>query len=334
MYVVARATSLLARAVSEDAGPGDSGSGDAGSDLEVVDRKAIPIRILGRSRATCNLVPVDRVADQIVSVVLDPRCHGVVRHMVNCDPPTHGEIKAWLEAYFDIGGGVFCDQTGSLDDPNHYEEMFYSLGNVVGDYFRDGLVFESQDEGVPGARLVDRASFLRSLAYAESRNWGRVLGAGASGSGVSGSGRSGVIDPCWYFETFLPRMIPGSNIARVSTLTTTIRFSIGPLEGEGGDEGGVGSEGGVGGEGSISDEWLCRFDGGHLVDVSRACNGAVASEFEYRVSRRAFADIVTTRMTLQEAFFHGEADIRGGIERALRMAPIMTDFLRECPVRV
>ncbi len=332
IYLVARATELLARVAADD---------------PQIDRHAIPLRILGRADATCNLVPVDLAASRIVDVVQDASLRGRVHHLTNPKPPTHDDIKRWLEAYHDIGGGRFCDATWPLPDANRLEETFYSLGSIVGDYFRNGVEFDSCWNVAPGDdRLVDRSLFLRSLDYMrENRVTARRSAAGRLGRRAAGFSPRGAsvqmshdeseppgslmgvscepcsgsharhVDPAWYFERFLPQRVPVSSVARVHALTTIARFRI------------------TAGRQNVrtpSPEWTCRFDAGQLAEVRRGPNG-LAESFGFSVAREAFTAMVTGSITLQSAFFRGDVDIFGRVEQALRMVPIMSAFISEHP---
>lgn len=292
LYLVARATEILARAMD--------GSADA-------DRHHIPLRILGRSDATCNVVPIDWAAEQIVRVAMQPAAEPSVHHITNPDPPTHEEVKTWLEEFFDIGGGRFSDLRWPLEDANHYEDLFYSLGNVCLGYFRHGLTFESRcAANVPvGRRLIDRESFFRCLEHAQVTNWCRPRG--NNGGLIPPAGR---IDPGWYFESFLPSAVPRSTVAKVEALTAVIRYTI---------------------TGSTDRGWISRFDRGQLVETHREPT-TLESEFEYRLTYEDFEDIVTRRKPLQDVFFHGSAEMSGDVERALKMVPIIGEFLKEFPV--
>ncbi len=286
VYLIARATDALARAVRTSS---------------AADQHTVPLRILGSPSATCNLVPVDFTARRIVSIITDPAMHGCVHHITNSDPPTHADIKRWLEEYFDIGGGTFSNEHWPLSNPNHYEELFYALGNVVQDYFRDGLVFASRADGngQPKRRLIDRDDFLRSLRYAHSRKWGRKRPA-ASCDGV---------DPEWYFEHHLADTIAQSRVARVHNLTTVVTYTID----------------------AAPDEWTCTFDKGRLTQVVRG-QRPESVEFGFTITRNAFNRLVTGEWSPQQVFLDGHADISGDVERALRMVPIIAEYIDEYPV--
>ncbi len=289
VYLIARATGILARAVADDAS---------------MDPHTIPLRILGHPDATSNLVPVDWAADRIAAIALDPSAYGLVHHITNSRPPTHADIKRWLEDYFDIAGGSFCDREGPLHDPNHFEELFYSCGDVVRDYFRRGLSFESRWTNHNGDMpLVTREHFLKAITYAHQRKWKRL-----DPPYRTDDRQIGHIDPRWYFEEFLPQAIPRSSVANIHSLTTTVQFVIGEQH----------------------NGWICRFERGRLLASKRARRNGDA-EFGYEIADDAFSQIVSGRRSPQAVFFLGQAEMFGNHERALRMVSIMSQFIKEFP---
>lgn len=292
LYLIARATEIIARAVTDD--------GEA-------DRHQVPLRVIGDPRATINVIPVDYAARRIAGIALDDARESSVHHLANPHPPTHQEIKEWLEQYFDLAGGRFCRSPWPLENPNHYEELFYSRSNAVHDYFRCDLSFESHDSDAPAdARLIDRESFFASLRYAQATNWGRQRRAARPARAASRRVR-----PHWYFNEFLPRSLPRSQVARVDALTTIARFVV-----SGCDDG----------------EWVCHFERGGLAQLSAGPNG-LQEAFGYRVSIDEFSDVVTGRRPVQDAFFEGGAEMFGDIDQALKMVSIIEKFVAEFPVR-
>lgn len=294
LYLIARATEILNRAVSDAAD---------------TDRHAVPLRIIGRPEATINVIPVDWAARRIAAIALDERLAGEVVHVANAHPPTHTEIKQWLEAYYDLAGGGFCEETWPLAHPNHYEELFYSSSHAVHDYFRVDLRFESRVNKADERRLIDREAFTRALRYAEATGWGRRAAApDAPRAAASPRGR---VSPTWYFTDYLPRMIPRSQVARVDALTAVARFVIRDC-----DDG----------------DWVCRFDHGELAEVHPAPNG-LQEAFGYRVSAADFARVIGAACPVQDVFLDGDAEMFGDIDRALKMVGIMDKFVHEFPVR-
>ncbi len=292
LYLVAKATEILARAM-------DSG--------RETDRHQIPLRILGRSDATCNVVPIDWAARQIAGIAMKPAIESSVYHVTNPDPPTHDEIKCWLEEYFDIAGGRFSGAKWPLQDANHYEDLFYSLGNICLEYFRHGLTHESRCAAsvLGGHRLLDREAFFRCMKYAQATNWCRSR---SEAEVFPAPIRN--VDSKWYFESFLPESVPLSVVAKVNELTAIVRYTI------------TGSDGG---------SWVSRFDRGRLVET-QSTPATLEPEFEYRLSCEDLADVVTCHRPLQDVFFHGSAEMFGDVERALKMVPIIGEFIKEFPV--
>ncbi|NOX59525.1 MAG: NAD-dependent epimerase/dehydratase family protein [Planctomycetes bacterium] len=295
LHLVAKATEILARAAND------------GSEAH---RHHIPLRILGRSDATCNVVPVDWAARQIATITLTSTTEPSVHHITNPDPPTHQEVKEWLEKYFDIAGGQFSDASWPLRDSNHYEDLFYSLGNICLDYFRNGLTFESQcSANIPaGKRLIDQEAFFQSISYAQATNWFRSPYKMNKADDLEQ--RSDAFSSKWYFESFLPRVVPRSAITRVSELTTIVRYTI------------TGPEGG---------SWICRFDSGQLKET-QAAPSALKPEFEFRLSHEDLVEIAAGRKPMQDIFLSGCAEILGNVEQAMKMVPIIGALLKEFPV--
>lgn len=293
VYLLARSVALMARAVAQDTG---------------CNRHAIPLRIMGDPAVRPNLVPVCWAARRVAKVALAETPVNRVYNLTQPQPPTAAEIKAWLEPYFDVAGGEFTDRIWPWAEPSRYEEAFYAVGPSVLDYFNRHLNFEMN--GVDPTDLpprVDRDYFIRCLDYAVLHDWGRRPG----GPRSDAHRRQDSPDPVWYFETHLVRHASASSVARVAGLTDAVRFEI---------------------EGAGGGTWVCRYEAGRLVEVTR---GAVegAAPFGFRVRRPAFDAIVRGTTRLQDAYFAGDAELVGNVLMALKMVPIIERFVREFPLR-
>lgn len=206
IYLIARATELLARSVRED---------------PALDPLQINFRLPGSPGAKVNLMPVCVAAGEIARLSLNARPSSAVHHVVNERPPTFLEIKEWLEEFFEIGGGTFV---GAFPDrPNEQESLFLGACGKVLNYFRSDLHFDISDgwRTARAASPVDRQVFLRCLRYARSVNWNRDRR-----PKVADPARAG-IDPAAYFERFLPEFVGKSTVARLHVLTTVVRFRVG-----------------------------------------------------------------------------------------------------------
>ena len=292
LYVLIRATDVLARAVADD---------------DSIDRHRVPLKLVGRANATVNVVPVCWAADRIASVALDPALHGLVHHVTNPHAPAHVDIKTWLEEYFDIAGAAYTESSWPWENPTSYEEAFYSISNPMQDYFKHNLHFESRLNDIEenGKPLVDRDHFFHCIRYAQETGWGR----GRTKPGAS-TAQPERFDPRWYFEEFVPERLPHSKVARIAALTTVVRFIV---------------------EGERDQEWTYRFEGGRLMEFRRGPN-ALAEEFGYRIARADLQDIAAGNKTLQSEFFNGRAEMFGNVLQAMKMAPIIQSFLGEFPI--
>lgn len=128
--------------------------------------------------------------------------------------------------------------------------------------------------------------------------------------GSEARNKTGLVDPTSYFKDFLPTSYPQSSVARMTALSTIMRFVI---------------------TGENERHWTCKFEAGQLVDTSEGRDGGTAV-FGYTMSPEAFTKIVTGQATFQELFFRGEGDMFGDVEQALKMVPILREFIKEFPV--
>lgn len=293
VYVLARAVELLARAAEHDA---------------TLDRRRIPLRIVGAPDSPVNLIPVCRVARHLAVITTQAPDARRVIHLVNPRPPSNNDIRQWLEDVFDVAGGRFTDQAWPFPDPSACEEAFYAAGDSVHAYFRRGRPFEcgylrANGENAP---LVSEASFKSAIEYARDRQWGRrpqptLVVENAKASGV---------DPAEYFERFMPDRLSKSSVNRIDGFNAVVRYVIDDTE---------------------NGEWVCRYAAGRIVEIRRGSN-TLHEDFGFRVRRDAFEKIVTGRQSLQASYFQSEAEIFGNTFMALKMVPIVDTFLREHPM--
>ncbi len=290
-YLLARATELLHRTFFN------------ASDAE---RQAIPLRLEGRPLDSQNIVPVDYVSGCMAEIVRGPDAPGRVFHITHPQPPTNRLIKRAVESYFGIAGGRFVEP-GTLAgaELNPHEQAFHEVSRSIAHYFVDTPVFlrghtqAISDRAGLTCPTYDEAAIHRLMAYAVAAGWNRKR----TDSRIAFS-------PCAaYFESFLPRCICESRVARMTALSTTIRFII---------------------EDEPEGQWVCRFEEGKLRTVQRGPNG-IREDFGYRSTREVFWEAISGATHPQELFLTGRAELFGDIERALKMAAILHEFTREYP---
>lgn len=296
IYYLFRATSLLARSVSQR------------SD---VDRHAIPLRIPAMPDRRPNLICIDDVASAFASLFESPAARGGIYHLTHPAPPTNDQIKRVLESYYDIGGGRFADAS---EDPvcarpkaspatDTFQRMFDELTAPLRDYLFDAPVFSRAST----ERFVSRPP----AEWTDARLRVLVAAAELGGWRTSGFERQVAAAPAEleaYFREFLPVRLAQSRIGRVEKLELAVRFEIG---------------------GQTHGHWWCRFRGGRLEEVAPARDQA--ADVTYRTSESRFWAAVAGEITAAELFLAGEAQVFGNIERALKFAMVLEDFVREHP---
>ena len=294
-YLTARATELIerrhARAVNSIDGS----------------RRQISLRVRARAHDRKNIVPVDWVARMITAVAMDPTLQGRTYHLVNPAPPTNFMIQRALEDYFGIAGSTLvAPEVYPTSGLNAEERIFEHISRPIAHYIVDTPHFDRTNvrraESHLGLRCptYDTEALQRLVRHAQRVNWGR------------NSTRISPPDDAAYaqfFERFLPENIRRSRIAKAAAVDASIRFVIGD---------------------DPQDNWLCRFDQGHLVQVARA-QPQLHEDFGYRATPGAFWSAISGRAHPQELFLSGEAEIFGDTERALKMAMILNAFFHEFP---
>ena len=81
-------------------------------------------------------------------------------------------------------------------------------------------------------------------------------------------------------------------------------------------------------EGETNCRWVLEVKEGTLLSVSR--NGA-AAECSYVTDGATFERIVRGLYPPEEAFFEGRIDIRGNMEKGLRVAAVLSSFCTTYP---
>jgi hypothetical protein len=139
----------------------------------------------------------------------------------------------------------------------------------------------------------------RLIRFALADRWGR-----ASRKKVT---RRSQLDCASYVERFFPEAVVRSSLWK---LPIDVNFDL-DVRGGG--------------------QWQVRLRAGQPVEVRR---GSIAgAAIVYRTDAATFEAIVCGRQTPQEAFFERRIQISGDVERALKLALLFGQFVRECPYR-
>ncbi len=295
IYYMFRATSLLARAAAQH---------------RDVDRHALPLRIPAAPDKRPNLVCIDDLARAFGELFATRAARGGVYHLTHPDPPTNARIKDALERYYDIGGGRF-DEHAPTADPTRdattatFQKIFDEMTAPLREYLFDAPHFSR----VQVARFVKQPPApwtderLRMLIdAAETGGWRaagfeRQLSADVDALGT-------------YFREFLPPRLAGTPLGQLRQLDLTVRFELGTRP---------------------ERWWWCHFRGGRLEEAAAARDRS--AEVTYRTSESRFWAAAAGEISAAELFLSGQAEVAGDIERALKFAMVLQEFVREHPYR-
>jgi hypothetical protein len=208
------------------------------------------------------------------------------------------EAELGLEGAQWVGGAV-------PDDATTLERIFREQVRDYWPYLYGGPAFDRRNTraalpSLPPPR-IDRALLARLIRFARADRWGRRPGRSATKTNL---------DCADYVERFLPAAARRSLLARAVKLSVTVGLEV---SGPGGGR------------------WSCRWDQGDLTHVRRGPADGVA--VTYRTDAPTFAAVVQGRTTAQQAFFSRRIAIEGDVEKALKLAVLFEQFVKDNPYR-
>ncbi len=278
---------------------------DTAAHREDVDRRRIPLRVCADADSGANLVFADDLARDFADIFAQRAARGGVYHLTHPMSPSNEQIRSAVESYYDVSGGRFVGGGADLpaNDRTPFEEIFGGLTDGISSYLFDSPLFDRRRTDAfasqPPTGWTEQRLH-RLIAYAESVGWRparRDL-----------DPHSELIGFAAFFERFLPMNVALSKIGRVGQLNVDVRFKI---------------------DGGVDGDWWCRFRNGRVVDVCRAAG--LPADIVYRTTPVAFWRAVAGEVTGAEMFLSGDARIEGDIERGLKFAMILEQFVREFP---
>ncbi len=270
-----------------------------------LDRHRIALRICADPDSAANLMCANDLARDFGDLFDRPESRGGVYHLTHPAPPSNLMVKRALERYYGIGGGRFVGAGTALPVNNRsvFEAVFADITRGISPYVFDAPRFDRRQTARFTTRppvLWTEARLHRLLRYAEAVGWrpGRPeRSAEPPGAGLDA-----------YFERFLPVRVLQSTISRIGRLDLDVRFRI---------------------DSSVDGDWWCRFRHGKVVDVHRRASHQ--AQVTFRTTPSAFWRAVAGEVSGAELFLSGAAHIEGDIERGLKFAMILDQFVREFP---
>jgi thioester reductase-like protein len=264
-------------------------------------RRSLPLRLPFTGEEPRNLVPVDWVARAVVQILRRPVHHGRTFHLASEFPTPARWIKEVAEELLALDGVTWAGP-GGLANPSALEERFLEQ---LADYwpYGDGdPVFDCRNTHVALPALpapsVDRPLLRRLIRFAMADRWGRRREATST---------TAIFDCALYLEEFFPAAVQRSTLAALP-LDVTVGLDV---RGPGGGR------------------WTCRFTDGQPPLIVRAC--VQLPEVVYRLDAGTFAEIVARRVDLRDAFFDRRIEIAGDVEKGLKLAVLLHQFVQECP---
>jgi len=264
-------------------------------------RHSLALRLPFTGEETQNFVPVDWVSQGIIELLHRPHRHGRTYHLVTERSVRLREIVAILEDLLQIEGIYWVGPTG-LPDPTSVEQLVLEQFQDYWSCLRNALLFDCRNtrQALPDLPppSFDLELVSRLLRFARDDSWGRKR-----------ARPSRAPDFGCYLEHVLPEQLRQSSVA--SILPRELLFAL-DIHGLGGGQ------------------WSCRW-ADRMLSVQR---GRTAdADVTYRMEAATFDALVQGRETTQQAFFEGRIDIDGDMEKGLKLAMLIEQFLAERPQR-
>jgi thioester reductase-like protein len=262
-------------------------------------RQRLPLRLPLTGQETQNLVPVDWVSQAIIELLRRPQGHGRTYHLVAWQPVRLQEIKGIIEDLLRIEGIQWVGRDG-LTDPTSLEQLVLEQFQDYWSYLESNLHFDCRNTRQTLPDLpppsFDRELVVRLLRFAQEDNWGRERSRGKP---------SRTPDLANYLENTVPEQVRLSPLAEA--LPRDLHFAL-DIHGHGGGQ------------------WSCRC-GDRTLSVRRGLDASPALTF--RIEAATFVDLIRGRQSAQKAFFDGRIEIDGDVEKALKLAMLIEQFLAE-----
>ncbi len=262
------------------------------------------LRIVADAAVTKNIIPVDYFAD--VAWRLIRRGRPGAYHVVHPTPLTFADLRRFFAELFNLDNIVLVSQEDfvrrratAAERICHRAMKQYRPYMVQPEPQFDTTATQAALAGhSPEVPVLDVSYFRRLLAYAKRLEWGRKPGRPADRTD-----RTCPVEE--YFRVFLAQKLNRSLLPDVRRLSSRfeVRFQESPKW-----------------------HWSLHVQQGVLTAISR--NG-VPAECSFTVDLPTFLEIVSGRLSPQQAFFRRRVEIGGDIELGLKTAAVLAQFFRK-----
>lgn len=263
------------------------------------------IRVVAKSDATKNFVPVDYLAKAVWHIV----DHGVggTYHITNPKPLTLEEMQDIYEHLFNLKGKIVDEDDFKHKKATRAERLYrkssslyepYMAGEPIFDRSNTDAVLRHTNLEIP---VIDNAYFARLLEYAKSVQWGKLklTQPKLSSHSIAAIER--------YFDVFLANKIDKQLLPNLRNLSATFCIVL---------------------KDNPDIYWSLAIKHGTLTLISR---NSIACECSFLVNADTFGRISSGRISPQQAFFKKQVDITGDIETGMKLVAVLATFFRKYP---
>lgn len=267
------------------------------------------IRVVGSPTATKNLIPIDyfaRVAWHLIA-----RQKSGTYHITNPNPVS---IKAMQDHFAQLFGiheiRLVDSETLEGERLTKSERLINSACSVYEPYLLDEPLFDRTETDLALQETdiefpeMDLAYFQRLLDYALSTDWGRQP------QPISSSAPPAPPAISNYFSDFFAKNLNQTLASELKSLDASFKIAI---------------------KETPDWHWSFTVEQGELTRLSR--NGQ-PTQCDFLVETAIFSDIVSAKMTPQQAFASQQIQIEGDMVIGLKVAAMLTEFFRQCPCDV
>jgi len=256
-----------------------------------------------------NLVPVDWVAQALLTLLDRPKWHGRTYHLVAWQSVRLKEIQNILSELLPLQGIQWVGP-GGLADPTLLEQLVLEQFRDYWSYLYRNLDFDCRNAKQALADLppphFNQLLVKHLLEFAQADNWGRRRRRPSSPSFSATEAGKRPSACAYYLESVLPQQLRHSSLAQ--TLPHNLRFALN-IRGPGGGR------------------WTFHCGGDGTLSVKRGEHSA--PEVIYHIDEDTFVRLIRGRQSAQRAFLDGQIEIEGNIEKALKLAMFIEQFLIE-----
>jgi nucleoside-diphosphate-sugar epimerase len=276
--------------------------GDRLAEPSPTGRRTLRLRLPFGGDEPRNLVPVDWVARAIVQILKRDRTLGLTFHLTS---PASVPGRLVKEVAAEVLGidGVHVAGPGEPSVPGSLEDAFREYLQEYWPYVGGEPEFDSSNTQAalpdhPCPR-IDREMLARMIRFGMRDRWGW---------GRRGKPRAvGRFNCREYVERFFPAAAASSTLSKVP-----IDLTLGVvIDGAGGGN------------------WTVRLRPEQVAEVQREL--PADPSIVYRMDTATLEAIVRGRQSPQAAFFERRIEIRGDVEKALKLAVLFEQFVRENP---